>query len=276
MKQATLLLLLIPFMAIAQDSLFLSTDKPTSTWEDNPATLGMEYTVAKRGTIKAVKFWKQTASVNPYTVTVWDTTGGVWFTQAMTTSKTGWQRLPCSLLAVPGMKYIVGVFNNDTHYGYKNGMYPKTKGALTATGGRFGYPASLPGNPGSCYYLDVVFQPDAQPPVTASVTPEKGEFPYRLDSLIIHGSIKNAVSYIWEVVDSFGTMRCSGLNTLNPVLRPLDAGGCWINLMLTARGIDGIETAAMAVITFLPDPEQVIGEIHRNGTIFWKRRVFIE
>lgn len=260
---------------ISSDSLYLSTDKPSSTWEDNPATLGMEYTIAKRGTIRAVKFYKATASTKPYTVTVWDSTGGVWFTQSITTSAIGWQRIPCGLLAEPGMKYIIGVYNNDTRYGYKNGVLPRTRGAITATRGRFGYGTGLPVGSGSCYYLDVVFQADAEPAPVASVSPDSAVYQYGVDSIVIKGTVQNAVSWSWEVVDSSGTSLVSGLQGLSPVIRPRDQEGCWVLLMLTARGADGTESAAMADISVMPDPNEAVGIITRSGRIIWLKQIVV-
>lgn len=261
--------------AFPSDSLFLSTDKPTSTWEDNPATLGMEYTVAKRGTIKAVKFYKATTSNKPYTVTVWDSAGGIWFTQSITTSSTGWQRIPCGLLAEPGMKYVIGVYNNDTRYGYKNGVLPRTRGAISATKGRFGYGTGLPAGSGSCYYLDIVFQADVDPAPVVTVSPDSAVYQYGVDSIIVKGVVQNATSYSWEVVDSAGSSRVSGLSGLNPVIYPHDQGGCWVLLMLTARGADGTERSAMADISVMPDPKEAVGVITRDGHIIWLKQIIV-
>ncbi len=275
MKKAPLLLLFLPLFSMAQDSLFIASEKPVSVWEDNPATLGMEYQVSKSGTIKAVKYYKWQLSSKPDTLTIWDASGGIWFKQAWKPTVIGWQRIPCNLAASVGVKYIAGVYNNDTRYGFRTGVYPRVRGSLTGNAGKFGYPSAMPVNGGDCYYLDIVFKADAQPPVTASVTPNIAVYEYGIDSIKIIGKVENAASFQWEIVDSVGSSSVRGLTTLSPAIYPKDQEGCSVLLMLTATGIDGIQRSAMCDITVKPDPNEQVGIITRSGKILWLKQIIV-
>lgn len=277
MKQATrkgalIWGILLPFFLHSQDSLFTSTDKPVSTWEDNPLTLGMTFTVSKPGVITALKFYKTSATTATFNVTLWNSSSIV-TTQVVSTSRTGWIRVPVSAVIQPG-KYLLSVYNPVGRYGYTNNLYPRSRGSIIADSGKFSYGNAYPTRNGTCYYLDVVFSGEQTPPAKVTL-PDSLMFEYGINSITLGAKVENQVSYNWEILDSAGSWQISGLSSLSPVIQPKDEGGCWLLLMLTVRGADGTEVADVCEITVLPNPNEIIGYIKRNGTIMWRRRIVI-
>lgn len=255
-----------------EDSLFLSTDKPGTLWEDNPTTLGMKFTTASPGVITALKFYKTDNGNKEYQVSLWDNTGTKLTIVPVVTTATGWIRVPVNI-PVGGGTFIIGVYNPYAKYGFRNSVYPRTKGQLTGNAGAFENGNAFPGrSSGSCYYLDIVFSKTI-PPVSSTVTPDSVNVSFPWNPVTLIATASNAVSYGWRIEDSSGTWGIDTTNRLKPVITAKSHGNLF--LVFTARGADGTEWNSISIIRAEPDPNKITGYLLNDGTIYYRRSVIV-
>jgi len=267
-----LLFLLFPLSVIGQDSLFLSTDKPGTLWEDNPTTLGMKFTTAAPGVITSLKFYKTDNRTGEYQVALWDNAGTKLTMVPVSTTSTGWIRVPVNI-PVGGGSFTIGVYNPFGRYGFRNSVYPRTKGQLTGNTGSFENGNAFPGrSSSSCYYLDVVFSKTVQP-VSSTVTPDSVNISFPWNPVTLTATASNAVSYGWRVEDSTGTWSIDTTNRLKPVITARSHGNLF--LVFTARGADGQEWNSISIIRAEPDPNKISGYILTDGTVYYRRSVIV-
>lgn len=272
MKKLTILLLL-PLFTYSQDSLYLSTDKPLSTWEDNPVTLGMKFTTANPGVIKALKFYKtDNRADKTYEIAIWDNSGIKLTMVPVSTTATGWTRIPVNI-PVGGGTFIIGVYNPYGRYGFKNSAYPKTKGQLSGISGTFENGNVLPGRTSATgYFLDVVFSAQTQP-VFSTITPDSVNISYPWNPVTLQAAASNAVSYGWKIEDSTGTWNIDTANRLKPIITAKSEGNLF--LVFTATGADGLQWNSISIIYAEPNPNKIIGYLMEGGKIYYRKAVVV-
>lgn len=273
MKQATLILLLFPFALLAQDSLFLSTDKPGTSWEDNPVTLGMKFTTAIPGVIKAVKFYKtDNRADKTYEIGIWDN-GNVKLTMVpVATTAIGWIRVPVNIPIGSGT-FIIGVYNPYGRYKFGNNVYPRTRGKLSGISGTFENGNTLPGRTTpDCYYMDVVFSPQTQP-VFSTVTPDSVNISYPWNPVTLTATATNAISYGWAIEDSSGTWNIDTTNRLKPIITAKSYGNLF--LVFTATGADGLQWSSISMLYAEPDPNRIIGYLMEGGRVYYRKAIVV-
>lgn len=273
MKLTTLIFLLFPFALFAQDSLFLSTDKPGTLWEDNPVTLGMKFTTANPGVITALKFYKTDSRTGEYQLAVWDGSGVKLAMVPVSTTATGWIRVPVNI-SVGGGSFTIGVYNPYGRYGFRNSVYPRTKGQLTGNTGAFENGNAFPGRTsGSCYYLDVVFKAGSVQPVSSTVTPDSVNISFPWNLVTLTATATNAVSYGWRVEDSTGTWIIDSTNRLKPIITAKSYGNLF--LVFTATGANGQQWSSISILYAEPDPNKILGYIMEGGKTFFRKAIVV-
>lgn len=264
--------ILFTVAASCQDSLFLSTDKPGSLWEDRDVTLAMKFTTANPGVIKALKFYKTDNRAGQYEIGLWDGANVKVAMVPVSTTATGWIRIPVNISIGAG-NFIIGVYNPFGRYGFRNAVYPRTKGNLTATGGGFENGNEIPARASTpCYYLDLVFSKTSVP-LSAKVTPDSAMVLHPWNPISIDATITGASSFFWSIVDTSGSWSVDTTNRLRPVLTPKTTGS--IFLMLTATSPTGEQWSDTARIYSAPDLNKVIGYVLEGGQVIWRRMTIV-
>lgn len=262
MKKLTILLL-FPVFLHAQDSLYLSTEKPASTWEDIPTTLGMEFKSSSPGNITALKFYKVDATAGSYTLTLWATDGSKPFQTVVNVSGIGWKRVACNIPVNQNQPYIVSVYSTLNRYGYTNNAFasPRIRGQLNAYSGRYSRSAGFPASSSTTWYgLDVVFEQVKINPLIVNAGKDTTAL-WPCDSIKVNGvATGDDVKYSWEVTYRWGDVSVSRLNTLSPVVKFLgpDSG---VDLFLTGTDKRGnvLENGIRVMVT--PDFEPYIKQL---------------
>lgn len=262
------------------DSLYLSTEKPTSTHEDIPTTLGMEFKPSSPGNITALKFYKIDATAGSYTITLWSMDGSKPFQSTINVSGAGWKRISCNVPVNADLPYIVSVYSTLNLYGYTSNAFntARVRGSLTARAGR--YNRGSPGFPGSTsttwYGLDVVFESAPPIPLTVKTSPDR-DATMPKDSVQIIATATGYKSFQWTVEDSQGRFELKDTNTLRPYVVPLDSSGCRVWLFCTVTDATGNQQADAVAIRISPHPKLVMGYYMIDGTFVWRvPPVFIE
>lgn len=278
MKKLTILLL-FPVFVHAQDSLYLSTEKPASTWEDIPTTLGMEFKSSSSGNITALKFYKVDATAGSYTLTLWALDGSKLFQSVVNVSGIGWKRISCNAPVNANQPYIVSVYSTLNRYGYTNNAFasPRIRGQLNAYSGRNTRTAGFPASTGTTWYgLDVVFQPVAVVPLTVKTSPDREATMYK-DSVGVSATATGYTKFQWTVEDFEGRFTIKDTNTLKPYVIPLDSSGCRVWLFCTVMDASGNQQSDAVAIRIAPHPKMVLGYYLIDGTFVWRvPPVFIE
>lgn len=269
----TIILLLFSTQLFAQDSLFLSTDKPGTLWEDNPVTLGMKFTTANPGVITALKFYKTDSRTGEYQIALWDNSGTKLTMVPVSTTATGWIRVPVNI-PVGGGSFTIGVYNPVGRYGFRNKLYPRTRGQLVADTGSFENGNAMPGrSSGSCYYLDVVFKQQTVQPVSSTLTPDSVHVSFPWKPVTLTATASNAMSYGWRVEDSTGSWSIDTTNRLKPVITAKSYGNLF--LVFTARAADGTEWNSISILYAEPDPNKVVGYLLEEGRVYYRKGVVV-
>lgn len=267
-----ILLLLITARISAQDSLFLSTEKPGTLWEDNPVTLGMKFTTTSPGVITAFKFYKTDNRTGEYQIGLWDNSGTKLAMVPVSTIATGWIRVPVNI-PVGGGSFTIGVYNPYGRYGFRNYVYPRTRGQLTGNTGSFENGNTMPGrSSGSCYYLDIVFSKTSQP-VSSTVTPDSVNVSFPWNPVTLTATASNAISYGWRVEDSIGTWIIDTTNRLKPVITAKSHGTLF--LVFTATGADGQQWSSISILYSEPNPNKIAGYILSDGSTYFRRSIIV-
>lgn len=264
----------------AADSLYLSTEKPSSTHEDIPTTLGMEFKPSSSGNITALKFYKIDASAGSYTVTLWAMDGSKPFQSTVSVSGIGWKRIPCNVPIAEGQSMIVSVYSTLNRYGYTSNAFTsaRIRGQLSGYSGRFNRGA--PGFPSSVsttwYGLDVVFESAPPVPLTVKTSPDR-DATMPKDSVQISATATGYKSFHWAVEDFQGRFELKDTNTLHPYVVPLDSAGCRVWLFCTVTDATGNQQADAVAIRIAPHPKLVMGYYMIDGTFVWRvPPVFVE
>jgi len=249
------------------DSLFTSSEKPTTLHEDIGTTLGMSFTTSVSGNITAIKFYKTDAGTTPYTYTLWSLDGAKLYQTTLSTSKTGWQRIPCNVPVTGSAFYMVSVYNNG-RYGYTNNIYPRVRGSLKAVAGTF-----LRGSNGlptvgstTWYGLDVVFAEERITPLIVNAGIDTSLL-WPTDSIKLNGIVTgDSVKYYWLINNQWGSIVVTGTNTLTPVVKfkEPDSG---VVLQLIGTDKRGNMQESLISVSVLPDLRPYIqrfGELFMN------------
>lgn len=245
------LLLLISARVGAQDSLYLSTAKPTSFWDDEAVTLAGIIKAPYDGKITALKFYKTTVNTAPILVTLWSMDGTGLTQMEVSNGRTGWQRLPVSIQVSKDQSYVIGYRNpRGIAYGYKNNAGVK---------GLYSYSTGFPNKQVTTdYFVDMVFSQSLKPLIVNAGRDTVYTWP--VASITLNGFVSgDGVTYKWTVIDSFGTLNVTGLNTLHPVLKPKpDSGGIFL---LTGTDSRGVTSEHDVYITVTPDFNPYLNEL---------------
>lgn len=267
------ILLLFPVFLHAQDSLYLSTEKPLSTWEDIPTTLGMEFKPSSPGNITALKFYKVDATAGSYTLTLWAMDGSKPFQSTVNVSGIGWKRIPCNIPVNQDQPYIVSAYSTLNRYGYTNNLFslPRIRGQLYAYSGRYirsaGFPAS---NSTTWYGLDVVFEKQIRNPLIVNAGKDTAAS-WPCDSIRVNGiATGDGIQYVWSIDNQWGDVSVTGTSTLNPVVKfkEPDSGAI---LILTATDKWGTTSEHGVSVSVMPDFEPYVkrmGELIMNQLRF--------
>ena len=166
---------------------------PCAVWPDVPPSnvtdasdsssveLGVKFTPSSNGTITGVRFYKVPDNTGTHTGSLWTASGAQLATGTFTNeSSQGWEELDFStpVTVTAGTTYVASYHTNGGHYSITSGGLSSavTNGPLTAvaSGGVYTYASSTTfpktSYKSSNYWVDVVFQPDTNPP-TATTMP---------------------------------------------------------------------------------------------------------
>jgi hypothetical protein len=269
MKQATLLLLLLPLLTTAQDSLWTETPviKDAAT---TPITVGQEITITG-GRLKAIKFYKNETAGN-YTITLWQQSNGAsLFSQQYRSTTIGWQKITIDLALEPGT-YVIGVKFPNGKYVYTNGLNPRTRGKLTGTAGLLGWNVDKPSNRYTAsFFVDVVIAQDIprKPLIVNAGKDTTASWP--ADSIKVLANISgDEVKYTWEVLNQWNGVAVTGLTTLTPVVKftEPDSG---VQMILTGTDKWGNVSWHGVNVSVMPDFEPYVkrmGELIMNEVRF--------
>ncbi|SEB56722.1 Ig-like domain-containing protein [Nocardioides exalbidus] len=172
-----------------QNQTLLGDAVPVTAAQDDgaPIELGMAFTPARSGTIKAIRFFKGVGNGGTHTGSIWSV-GGTRLATVTFTGETasGWQTatLPQALSVTAGTTYVVSYYAPQGHYAVTGGYFanPVTQGDLAAPAagnGRYlygaggGYPSYSYG--ASNYFVDVVFAREAATMSVTSRNPDAGD-----------------------------------------------------------------------------------------------------
>lgn len=281
----TFILLLSWLVSMGQDSLFTATDKPASTTDNSPLTLGLVFRAKVDGFITDFKFYKPSSNDEGNLVIGIYTGDGVLLLsqQYQATGPAGWRRIkleqPVRIDA--NANYVAAVFLPTGRYGYRENMFTadRTRGNLTApANGRvagnnrwdFGNALIFPKSyRNRAYYLDIVFYPRA--PLIVNAGPDTA-YNMPRDSFKLSGKITgDGTWFSWDMVDSLSfpwfegtTVTMTGSGTLTPTVSGLREGE--YTFLLTGWDMYGATNSSTVRITINADPNEVIFEILRNGT----------
>lgn len=250
-----------------EDSLFTRLELPAiKDAATTPVTVGEEVSLPG-GIINAVKFYKVESTATAYTCTIWKGIIPVWTVDYRSTS-TGWQRVPCDLSVEAG-KYTISVFYPVGRYAYTNSMHPRTRGNIIAQAGLYaGGKARPEARYGASFFVDLVFRLTQPLVVNAG---RDSVYSWPVDSIRLNGKVSgDNVQYVWEVLDRFGEMKISGLNTLNPVIVP--EADCGAVFVLTATDRNGTTMQHDVYISVMPNFEPYIIRFMNELRIQLERR----
>jgi hypothetical protein len=158
-------------------SLFGTNDTPNevNSGDGSPVELGVKFSASTNGTITGIRFYKGSANAGTHTADLWSSTGTRLATAIFTNeTASGWQLMtfsnPVSITA--GTTYVAAYHTNGFYADTTNFFTaPVTNGALTAPVGAgvyaYGATDAFPTvtYQSTNYYVDVVFNGGAAPPV---------------------------------------------------------------------------------------------------------------
>jgi hypothetical protein len=244
----------------SKDSLFLDSERPLSNESDGPVELGLSFSTKKKGKITAIKFWKTTTANINYTVSLWNLAGQRISTKTYQSNRTRWNTVPFDVDIDAGV-YRASYYASNSRYGQTEHFFDtaRTRGEITGLMGFYSYDSksTFPDSTynSSQYGIDVVFQPIEEKPLIIFAGLDS-EYAIKPDSVILKGDVQNAVSFEWQVIDSFGSVSVTGLNTLNPVIKP--TYDSWVVMLLTGKDAAGNESASIVNISVMPDPKELL------------------
>lgn len=168
-------------------SLFPSSPVPAvaSANDVRSVELGVKFQVSTVGTVTGIRFYKGPENTGTHTGSLW-TSGGQLLARVTFTGETpsGWQqaRFSTPVQVSPGTTYIASYFAPEGEYSQNTSYFtaPVVSGPLTApasgaSGGngvyRYASSSVFPNRTyvASNYWVDVLFTPSGQPPVTSSL-----------------------------------------------------------------------------------------------------------
>ncbi|WP_240197714.1 DUF4082 domain-containing protein [Nonomuraea lactucae] len=168
-------------------TLFPSSAVPAVHAADDPSSVevGVKFQVATPGTITGIRFYKGPENTGTHIGNLW-TSGGQLLARVTFTGETasGWQQAQFStpVQVSPGTTYVASYFAPNGDYAQNTSFFtnalvsgPLTAPASGASGGngvyRYTSGTAFPTNTFSAsnYWVDVVFMPSGQPPVTNSL-----------------------------------------------------------------------------------------------------------
>lgn len=282
---------MLSFVAVtAQDSLFLSTEKPATPEVDNPVELGMVFQPKVNGVITHFRFYKTTAvDASQYTLNLWNAYGVNAIRQKMTAAgKVGWIRVPLTnpVQVTAGSHYVVSVHFAGGRYGGRTGVFAsaRTRGNLTAPSsaqaggnGRYlysattGYPAQTYSN--SAYYVDVVFQANTQEHKPLIVNAGRDTtLICPIDSFIASYKLNGSVSgddptFTWRKDYPIGLEdSIFNANTLTPTITNL--ASVPYKYTLVAKDKWGTIAEHTITIDVLVNPKQIVLTLNLDGKPF--------
>lgn len=273
------------FFSIGQDSLFTSADKPASTADNSPLTLGLVFRSKVDGLVTDFRFYKPSATDEGNAVIGIYTADGVLLhaQEYSLTGAAGWRRIRLnqSVRVDAGANYIAAIYLPTGRFGYRDNMFTadRTRGNLTApanarSGGNNRYewgnalifPKSARNR---SYYIDVVFYPRA--PLIVNAGPDTS-YAMPRDTFRLSGQATgDSVWYSWNIVDSLTypwyegmVLRMHNSQTLSPYITGFSEGV--YTLSLTAWDMWGESSSNNVKISITADPKEVIFELLRDGT----------
>jgi hypothetical protein len=273
MYKLIIIVLLFPFIASSQDSLWVESPaiKDVST---AAVTVGEEITTTG-GRLKAIKFYKNETAGN-YIITLYQQSNGASiFSQSYRSTTIGWQRITMDLPLEPGT-YVVAVYYPNGRYVYTDGLNPRTRGNLKGNAGLYAGQNFKPVRQACCiaksFFVDVVIAQTIQP-VMSTLTPDSVNVAYPWNPVTLQATASNAVSYGWKVEDSTGTWVIDTTNRLRPVITAKSHGNLF--LVFTATGADGLQWSSISIIYSEPDPNKITGYILSNGSTYFRRSIMV-
>lgn len=176
-------------------TLFTATEGPAGDAQpDSPIEVGMKFTAAEDGFIRALRFYKQPSNTGVHTGHLW-TAAGQLLAQVTFAGETasGWQEevLPDPVPITKNTIYVVSYYSPAGRFGFSSSYFGTDvkRGPLTAPGGlaggngvyKYGPASSFPDQSFnmSNYWVDASFTytapPDTRPPRVSAVTPTQGQ-----------------------------------------------------------------------------------------------------
>lgn len=157
-----------------------------SASDDGPVELGTTFTVARSGTVTAIRFYKGAANLGAHVGNIWDAEGNRLATVNFDSeTASGWQRAALStpLPVTTGGTYVVSYFAPAGHYAVEGAFFsePRKNGFISAPAGangrfRYGSAGGFPNESwnSSAYFVDAEVAFGATPPALA---PPEAETP---------------------------------------------------------------------------------------------------
>lgn len=272
-------------ISMGQDSLFTAADKPATTADYSPLTLGLVFRSKVEGLVTDFKFYKPTATDEGNAIIGIYTADGILLhsQEYRLSGAAGWRRvkLEQSIRIDAGANYVAAIFLPTGRYGYRDNMFTadRTRGNLTApanarSGGnnRFDFANELifpKSARNRSYYLDVVFYPRAPLIVNAGLDTT---FAMPRDTFRLSGQVLgDGVWYSWNMVDTLTfpwfegtTIKMLESKTLTPSIVGFREG--IYTFSLTAWDMYGGESTSLVRVEIAADPKEVIIELLRDGT----------
>ncbi len=267
MKRIITILFLLPLFTRAQDSLWITTDKPGSSFTDGPYELGTVFSVSEEATLLSTRYYASASG--SYILHLWSPDGTLLLSHPFT-AVVGWNRVNLSSAQYleAGKEYVVSIYTARA-YGSRNNVFATsvTKGILTGLSGRFkagdvGYPTDIYRN--SSYYIDPIVEPikvfaGNDDTVTLSIDScglPAPSVPYTLKSIG-----PNGLTYEWiEEGDS------SFIKSGKEVNVTYNYQGSHLYVLRAKDEAGKIVATTSKIVTVLGNPNDVVGEVLRNGT----------